>query len=262
MKKMRALIVVCLVIMCVGSVQAQVPEQKAEQNVWYAAENFSAAVWFTTDYVFRGISQTDENPAVQGTLNYNHPLGFYFGVWGSNVDITPGNSVEIDSYVGYTNSIYGINYDLSFLYYWYPGADGDPKPTYLELHVGLSYPLTVDWPVVPTFSVGYFYSPDYLFEDGDGHYVNAKIDLALPMKFGIAVEGGYQHVQGDALTGGDMGEGGDSGYDYFHYRAGVYKEIFGFNLDLSFHNTADIDSDFFGEGLADERVVFTISREF
>ncbi|MBW1999239.1 MAG: hypothetical protein JRJ29_14920, partial [Deltaproteobacteria bacterium] len=48
---------------------------------------------FTTDYVFRGVSQTDGDPAVQGSFEYSHPTGFYLGLWGSNVDssVSDGN---------------------------------------------------------------------------------------------------------------------------------------------------------------------------
>lgn len=89
----------------------------------------------------------------------------------------------------------------------------------------------------------------------------AKLDLALPMDFGVGFEGGYQYVQGGQSTGNGMGENGGDGYDYFHYRASVYKAIFGFDLDLSFHNIAGINKDFFGD-IGDERVVFTITFNF
>ena len=49
-------------------------------------KNFSATVTFATDYVFRGVSQTDNKPAVQGSFDYKHPSGAYLGIWGSNVD--------------------------------------------------------------------------------------------------------------------------------------------------------------------------------
>lgn len=262
MHKGAAIILVWLMVLSAGLAFAGEEHQpKPEQDVWYAPKNFSASLAFTTDYVFRGLSQTDGKPAAQASLTYTHPTGFYVGTWASNVNFTPGDTVEIDGYVGFADSFVGIGYDLSFLYYAYPGARGDPKPDYLELHLGLSYTLPVEWPVVPTLAVGYYYSPDYLFEDGTGNYVNATLDLALPMAFGIAFEGGYQYVQGGELTGNGLGENGGDGYDYFHYRASVYKEIFGFNLDLSFHNIAGIDKNFFGD-VGDERVVFTITCNF
>jgi len=72
----------------------------------FALENFGASVTLASDYVFRGISQTDQDPAVQGSFDYKHPLGVYLGVWASNVDenVSKGN-IEIDYYGGYTKEL-------------------------------------------------------------------------------------------------------------------------------------------------------------
>ena len=58
----------------------------------------SANVTFTTDYVFRGISQTDEKFAVQGGFDWSsEPTGIYAGAWASNVDFNSDTSVEWNS---------------------------------------------------------------------------------------------------------------------------------------------------------------------
>lgn len=66
----------------------------------------SANLTLTTDYVFRGISQSQGKPALQGGFDYAHASGLYIGTWGSNVgwvdDIAKtNNSVELDLYAGY-----------------------------------------------------------------------------------------------------------------------------------------------------------------
>ena len=84
----------------------------------------------TSDYVFRGISQTGGDPAVQGGLDYTHSSGIYVGTWGSNVGwiedfqgYESGN-MEIDLYGGFRSSIgeTGLSYDVGLVQYWYPGT--------------------------------------------------------------------------------------------------------------------------------------------
>ncbi|MEW5892639.1 MAG: TorF family putative porin [Pseudomonadota bacterium] len=96
--------------------------------------SFSGNVSLTSNYVFRGISQTGGDPAIQGGLDYSHSSGFYLGTWASNVGwiedfqgYDKGN-MEIDLYGGYRGSFdkAGISYDLGIIGYFYPG---DKAPT-------------------------------------------------------------------------------------------------------------------------------------
>src|SRR5258705_1804060 len=86
---------------------------------------------FFSQYVFRGLTQTNRKPAVQGGFDHAHASGFYAGTWGSNIswltDPTPpayssAGSLEWDFYGGYKwNLPYDMTLDLGTLYYWYPG---------------------------------------------------------------------------------------------------------------------------------------------
>jgi len=224
----------------------------------FALENFGASVTLASDYVFRGISQTDQDPAVQGSFDYKHPLGVYLGVWASNVDenVSKGN-IEIDYYGGYTKELFSdFNFDVSIIYYSYPGGGSNPEPDYIEGHLGLSYGFA-NLPTKPTIGVGYNYSPDFYGEDGHAHYVNGTLDLALPYRLGLGFEIGYQYVEGDETTGNGMGKGGHSGFDYIHWRLGLSYEIKGFELNLSYQDTNE--EDFLGN-VADSRLVFGVSR--
>ena len=76
----------------------------------------SANVALTTDYRFRGISQTDEKPAIQGGFDVALDNGIYIGTWGSNVDFA--NSLELDYYIGFANDINeDWSYDVGYIYY-------------------------------------------------------------------------------------------------------------------------------------------------
>ncbi len=93
-----------------------------------------------SQYVFRGLTQTDRNPAVQGGFDYAHSSGFYAGTWASNISwlrenatvaaggVTlpfgtygQGGSLEWDFYGGYKTTFGDFGLDVGTLYYWYPG---------------------------------------------------------------------------------------------------------------------------------------------
>ncbi len=113
-----------------------------------------------SQYVFRGLTQTDRKPAAQGGFDYSHESGFYAGTWGSNVSWLKenastttvvqgtyggGGSLELDFYGGYKwNLPRDVTLDLGTLYYWYPGSintsttaapAGTPKGDTWEIYV-------------------------------------------------------------------------------------------------------------------------------
>src|SRR5712692_10397285 len=84
-----------------------------------AADEIKANVGIVSDYVFRGVSQTDNNPAVQGGVDYNHQRGLYAGAWATNVDI-PGSDAKarLDLYGGYKMKLSsGLGFDAGLIAY-------------------------------------------------------------------------------------------------------------------------------------------------
>lgn len=224
------------------------------QNNPFAPENFSGTMYLTTDYVSRGISFSGEDPAIQGHFDYAHPSGIFAGIWASSWD---SPDIETGYYLGYGGALGDIGYSLSANYYYYPDADDDDAEyDYWEFMASANY-MFDQVALTPTFGVGYVYSPDYSGEEGNLHYGNTTLDLALPMNFGLGFEIGYFNLEGDKLTGNGNGLDGGDGYDYVHYRTSIYTNLVGFGLDLSYHNTNE--SDYFGD-IGDSRVVFTLSR--
>jgi uncharacterized protein (TIGR02001 family) len=97
-----------------------------------------------------GLTQTNEEPALQGGFDYAHSGGFYAGTWGSNISwlrdfgaYTGGGSLELDIYGGYKGTIgkTDFGYDVGLLYYWYPGdkIPGGTKADTLEVYGALSW---------------------------------------------------------------------------------------------------------------------------
>lgn len=144
--------------------------------------SFTANVGLYSQYVFRGLTQTDGNPAIQGGFDYTHANGFYAGVWGSNISwltdanyYKSGGSAEIDTYGGYRHSFGDIGIDVGYLRYWYPGdtAPGIAEADTDELYVGASW----KW-----FTVKYSYSLGDTFgvRDAQGTYY-LDISASVPV---------------------------------------------------------------------------------
>ena len=113
----------------------------------YAETELSANVALTTDYVWRGVSQTLEDPAIQGGFDFEHDSGFAVGVWGSNVDFwetgdpnDDGANMEFDIYGSYSGEFGdGFSYSVGVIYYMYPGTDSGVDIDWLELNGSLGW---------------------------------------------------------------------------------------------------------------------------
>ena len=94
--------------------------------------SFAANVGLFSQYIFRGLSQTNRDPAVQGGFDYAYNFGpsFYIGTWLSNISWLhdsaqySSSSLENDWYGGIRGPIGSsdFTYDVGFLYYYYPGT--------------------------------------------------------------------------------------------------------------------------------------------
>lgn len=201
----------------------------------------SANVALTSDYVWRGTSQTNEDPAIQGGFDVSHSSGFYLGTWGSNVNYGDDSSMELDLYAGFANELAsGLGYDVSYARFLYPGEENS---AYGEFALALSYNIA---------SLTYRYAPDFPDYTGDG-----DDDSTHYLEFGLE----YELAQGFTL-GGTLGwmqfpdaSGGDD--DYLNWSLSVGTSVGGVDLSLAYTDT-DIDND----PLADGRAVFTISKSF
>ena len=186
----------------------------------------TANVALTTDYVWRGISQNQEDPALQGGFDYSHDSGFYVGVWGSNVNFG-GASTELDLYAGWGTELEsGLGVDLGYIKYSYHGSDGASDNDFDEAYVGISY---------SGFSATYSFGDEF-----DDHW-----------------EVGYGHSLGKVDLSASYGD-----YDtYGYYRVGLSGEFESLGWALDFWSTDDDGERLFGDD-ADSRVVFTLSKEF
>ncbi|WP_181919321.1 TorF family putative porin [Alkalilimnicola ehrlichii] len=204
------------------------------------SQPFSTNIGYTTDYIYRGISQTSEEPAVQGGFDFKHGTGWYLGTWASSLNFQDdsGAHVEFDVYGGYRIAAGGAGYDFGILYYSYPGAASSLDYDFIEAYAHTSYGWQyVDW------TAGLHISPDFFGGVGPGVYGFLSAVLPLGERMNLAADIGRQLLD-DAL-------------DYTHWSLGAGLDVQGFSLDLTYHNT-----DLAGEPLADARLVMTARRSF
>ncbi|MCC6709819.1 MAG: hypothetical protein IT492_19875 [Gammaproteobacteria bacterium] len=238
---------------------------------------FAANVALTTNYMFRGITQTDNGPAIQGGFDYQYtPVGFYAGAWASNVELAVPNSaaistnnrasVELDYYGGFAGALAnGVGWDIGGIYYSYPGQNEDGKLIkngvvtsagadydYAEVYLKTSYAFT-GVTYSPTVKGGVYYSPEYFGEDGDSVYGFGTFGVTLPYDVGLSATVGYLTVDGDKTTGLI------DGYDYVHYSIGVSKAVGKLNLNLSWNDADGGCTDVTGKAGMCEGVVFAVS---
>ncbi|ANG61388.1 hypothetical protein A8C75_02170 [Marinobacterium aestuarii] len=192
----------------------------------------SGNVSLTSDYRFRGISQSGEDPALQGGLDYSHASGFFAGVWGSNVDFYAAGdaydndeSVELDIYAGYYGEIRdGISYDLSLYRYFYPGAI--TSADYNELSLGMD---------LGPARLAYWYAEDYFNSGEDYSYIEANYSLALPAELALGIHAGHSfgsYFDDPAAVGLD---------EYNDYSLTLSGNWAGLDIALAYMNT-DIDA--------------------
>ena len=100
------------------------------------AAEFESNVALSSEYMWRGMTQSDGQAAVSGGFDISGESGAYFGVWGSNVEYGDDATMELDYYLGYAGETEGgLSYDIGYLLYDFPGADYDAE----EIYLGLGY---------------------------------------------------------------------------------------------------------------------------
>jgi uncharacterized protein (TIGR02001 family) len=88
------------------------------------AFDLTSTVSIVSDYRFRGISLSNREPAVQGSIDVSHRSGVYAGVWGSTVADTGGAKVEVDGSIGWKGRVGPVTLDVGGAGYFYPGGTG------------------------------------------------------------------------------------------------------------------------------------------
>ena len=222
----------------------------AGASVAQAEMEISANVALTSDYKFRGISQSDESPALQGGFDLGFDNGMYIGTWASSVDFdTNGDgfdgSLELDYYVGWGGDISdSVGVDVGVLYYSYPGDNG-PDGDYLEFYGSVS---------IADGTLGFAYSDDYYGETDTFYYLYGDYSFALGENLSLDLHVGYNDLDKD---GGFLSDGQDS---YVDYSVGLSTSVASVDLSLAVVGTDLDEAEVFGTDWGEDSVIFTISK--
>ena len=222
-------------------------------------------VAIVSDYRFRGISQTFEQPAIQGGIDYAHASGFYLGNWNSSVSglsYADSGGIEMDFYGGFKKAFGDFGFDVGLLQYYYPGAKaaGTEKYDTLEAYVAgswkwltLKYSLTMtDWFGVNSVSTGTANGDS----EGSGYLeLNASYEIAP--KLTLVGHIGQQTVKNYGHL------------DYVDYKIGATYDMSGWLLGAAYVDT-DADPAFYtltnaqgkSKDLGKGTVVLSVSKSF
>lgn len=139
----------------------------------------SGDVSLVTDYRFRGISASNGNVAVQGTLGVSHDSGLYVGTWASSLTSNNGGygATEVNLYGGWSGEVTsGLTVDVGMLYYLYPDADKGLKTDFFEPYASVS---TTIGPVSATLGANYAWGQSAT-GDKDNLYVYTDLSAGIP----------------------------------------------------------------------------------
>lgn len=196
-----------------------------------ATAGISVTPTLTSDYDFRGISQTQNDPAFQLGLTYAGDGGFYMGLWGSNVDFSSGDtdglgdvdrpSTELDVFLGYAwgDADEGFGFDVGAIYYSYPNAGAGNFP---EVYAGVSK---------GPFTLKGWYSHDFNGGGDSAYYLESN--LTVPMASGFSLLGHLGYSGGDYWTSGDNDE-------YMNWSLGIGYDIKDVNISLKYADGSDL----------------------
>jgi len=216
--------------------------------------NFSATTTLASEYVLRGITQSAEEMAIQGSFDWWQDI-FYAGVWASTVDFSPTQaSIEIDLYAGITPTFGSVNFNFGILYYLYPGAADQPLGVEFDFYEFVATAEHNFGPVTAQAIV--YYTPDYFADSDTGFYLEGK--LSAPLVENLEVSGSFakQWIADNVQFGAP---------DYLTWNIGLSYSWKQFSLDVRYHDTDLSANGCFGsttDALCGSRVVGSLIASF
>ena len=204
----------------------------------------TANVTIVNNYMYRGISQSNGKPAIQGGFDYAHESGLYIGNWNSSISwisdsyktsggVGTSAPIEMDFYGGFKKELIGEGFasDVGILQYYYPTSG-------LQLNAIQANPNTTEVYVAQNFTFGpvtgfgkVSYAVSTLFGNVNStgsYYPDLTLNYDTGM-FGIALNGhiGYQYVAGNQPSSNLNGVSNSTLYSYTDWKLGLTKDFGG-----------------------------------
>jgi uncharacterized protein (TIGR02001 family) len=206
-----------------------------------SAGPLTGSITLTTDYRFRGVSQTDTGPAVQASIDYAHDSGVYVGIWASNIDFTPfgdpDSQVEIDFTAGFDFAVSDqTTIGAKAVYYWYADSDvpsGDPEYSYYEIFGSVSHNIGK---VTLTGEIAW--TDNTFAESGEATAATGGFEVLFWKELWVfdggvvgSIHGGYQWFEEDFLT------------DYGYWDVGMTATAGNFDFDARYIDAGNCGTD-------------------
>ncbi len=222
-----------------GGVGSQI-EEVAEDEV-----PVTANISFVSNYVYRGISQTGGEPALQGGYDYEHAgSGFYLGVWGSSSSFysnlyadragkegAVNSSFEFDAFFGIKNRFAkNFKYDIGFLQYTFPGnwVAGATRGDTREVYAAIGYKwITAKY----SYSLGNTFGVD---QAKGTDYVELNANYPVTETVVVGLHAGKQTFKGATA---DARTAAGATPTYSDYRVGITKKLEEYELGLAYSKT-------------------------
>ena len=225
----------------------------------------SGSLSLTSDYIFRGVSQSNQQPALQGGIELSHGGGAYAGAWGSSIswlsDLSTtaapvSSSVELDAYAGYRGKLGdAVAFDVGAQYYAYPGdfPAGFNRADTLELYAGLTVAASEKLSLGAKYALATTDLFGYVDSRGSG-YLDLSASYAIAPGWGLAAHAGRQWIEGN------------DAYAYSDWKLGVTRSFdHGVSVGLAWTGT-DADDALYtnphGNRIARDTIALTLAKAF
>lgn len=204
-----------------------------------AAEGFTWNATVASDYLFRGVDQNDDQPALQLGAGYGFSNGLYVGGWASNVDFGDSTDAEYDLFVGWAGDLSDTtSLDVQLVRYDYVGEPSTADYAYNELIGKLGF--------AENYTATLGYTNDYLNSDEDSFYYNLAGSWEFAQDYTFNAGVGYTTIGGPAEN-------------YLDYSIGVSREFGPATVALSYVNTDSNAEDNFGPDNTEDKILLTIA---
>jgi uncharacterized protein (TIGR02001 family) len=221
----------------------------------YAAEKkltLSGSATFVTDYMFRSVSNTDQDPAAQPEFDLTYGMWWAY-IWGSNTAFGRSGHIEIDYGAGISPKWGNWTFTVGGLEYTYPSSD--PELDYFELKTGASW-TSGAW----TLAVNNYWSPDNFQVFGNSDAIEGTVAYAWTKKlwnfFTPSISGTFGHQSYEEVA-----------HDYFYWNAGLtFAFLEHWSLDARYYDTDYSEDECFvnsgGRNNCDARAVGALKVTF
>jgi uncharacterized protein (TIGR02001 family) len=218
----------------------------------------SGNVGLASQYRFRGLMQTDNQPAIQGGITLSHSSGFYLGNWDSNIswlsdsDSRVSAPIEMDFFGGYTGKILpNLSIDTGVMQYYYPGdyPGSFTRPDTTELYLGLGYgPFAFKYSHALTNLFGFADSKNSQYYDLSGNFPTSLWGLM------VNAHVGHQNLRNvDKGSYTDWSLGITKNWDKGFATSLAYQDT---NADTSVYTNAQ------GKDMGKKTVILSLAKSF